>query len=156
VKKSAPPASPTTAPASTSLVARHVRVGWLALVVFLTLGIALEALHGFKVDWYLAVANETRRFLFTLAHAHGTLLGLVHLGYAFTLRELDLESASGSRLDSKLLDAATVLLPGGFLLGGIKVYGGDPGVGILLVPLGALALLLAALRTWRRASTRPS
>lgn len=151
MKKSAPNESASDA---SSLVARHLRTGWLALVVFLVLGIALEAFHGLKIDWYLAVANDTRRFLFTLAHAHGTLLGLVHLGYAFTLRELDLEDAPGSKIDSKLLNAATVLLPGGFLLGGIKVYGGDPGVGILLVPIGALALLVAAVRTWRRASAR--
>jgi hypothetical protein len=43
-----------------------------------------------------------------------------------------------------MLIAATVILPGGFLLGGVVVYGGDPGVSVLLVPIGAL-LLLAAL-----------
>jgi hypothetical protein len=39
--------------------------------------------------------------------------------------------------------AALVLLPGGFLLGGIYVYGGDPGPGVLLSPIGG-ALLFAA------------
>ena len=29
----------------------------------------------------------------------------------------------------------------GFLLGGIQIYGGDPGIGIVLVPLGGLLLL---------------
>ena len=35
------------------------------------------------------------------------------------------------------------LLPLGFLLGGIYTYGGDPGDGILLVPVGAVLLLVA-------------
>jgi len=41
------------------------------------------------------------------------------------------------------LTGATVLLPGGFFLGGAMIYAGDPGVGILLVPVGALLLLVA-------------
>jgi hypothetical protein len=48
-------------------------------------------------------------------------------------------------LASTLLIAASVLLPLGFLLGGIWVYGGDPGLGVLLVPPGALCLLAALL-----------
>ena len=38
---------------------------------------------------------------------------------------------------------ATLLLPGGFLLGGIDVYGGDPGIGIFLTPVGGVFLLIA-------------
>jgi hypothetical protein len=41
------------------------------------------------------------------------------------------------------LCAATILLPGGFLLGGAWFYEGDPGIGIALVPLGAVALIWA-------------
>jgi hypothetical protein len=146
VKK--PPQSGAASPGaggaiSTPLVRRHLRLGWLAILVFLTLGIVLEALHGFKVDWYLNVANETRRLMFTLAHAHGVLIGLLHLGFAFTLRELELESARWTRTASPCLTGATVLLPGGFFLGGAMIYDGDPGVGILLVPVGALLLLVA-------------
>ena len=135
-------ASPDSSP-ETSLVRRHIRLGWLAVLVFLTLGIVLEALHGFKVDWYLNVANETRRLMWTLAHAHGVLIGLLHLGFAFTLRELDAEDAKWTRTVSPCLTGATVLLPGGFFLGGVMVYDGDPGVGILLVPVGAVLLLVA-------------
>jgi hypothetical protein len=126
-----------------TLVRRHLRIGWLAILVFLTLGIVLEALHGFKVDAYLNVAHETRRLMWTLAHAHGVLIGVLHLGFAFTLRELDASSAAWARTASLCLSGATVLLPLGFLLGGAVTYGGDPGVGILLVPVGA-ALLFAA------------
>lgn len=34
-------------------------------------------------------------------------------------------------------------MPGGFFLGGIAFYSGDPGFGILLVPFGAVLLLAA-------------
>ncbi len=138
------------------LRARHLAIGWWSLFVFVTLGFVLEALHGFKVDWYLNVANQTRRLMWTLAHAHGTLLGLVHLGFGLTV---ELSAARpGKRLHvvSGCLTAATVLLPAGFFLGGIWIYDGDPGLAILLVPAGGLllvvGLLLMALRI-RRAAT---
>ena len=51
--------------------------------------------------------------------------------------------------------AASFLLPGGFFLGGTFIYGGDPGLGILLTPLGALALLVAVLMVSARISGEP-
>lgn len=117
----------------------HLRRGWVVILVFATLGLVLEALHGFKVGWYLDVATETRRSMFTLAHAHGTLLGLLHIAFATTSAryapDLSLDRAG------RLLDAATLLIPSGFLLGGIWIHGGDPGAGIVLVPIGGIALL---------------
>ena len=65
-----------------------MRFGWWSLLLFLTLGIVLEAMHGFKVGWHLDVGNEARRLLWTLAHAHGTLLALIHIGFALTVRAL--------------------------------------------------------------------
>ena len=41
-----------------ALSRHHLRFGWWSLLVFLSLGIALETLHGFKIGWYLDVANE--------------------------------------------------------------------------------------------------
>ena len=55
---------------------RHLRFGWRSLFVFLVLGVVLETLHGFKLGWYLDVGAEMRRLMFTLAHAHGTLLAM--------------------------------------------------------------------------------
>jgi hypothetical protein len=52
-------------------------------------------------------------------------------------------------LAGNCLLGASVLLPGGFFLGGLFLYGGDPGLGVLLVPLGALLLLVAVLLTAR-------
>lgn len=130
----------------------HYRRGWAALLVFATIGLGLEALHGFKVGWYLDVMNETRRSMFTLAHAHGTLLGLLHIALGATadrFAQTPVPSAAG-----RLLDAATILLPGGFLLGGIWFHGGDPGVGVILVPIGAIAAIAAMAITCRAISTR--
>jgi hypothetical protein len=123
------------------LARRHLRIGWWTLGFWLSLGIVLEALHGLKVGWYLDVGMETRRLLFTLAHAHGTLLALIHLGYAATLRRLPVD-VKIARAPGPLLSLASLMLPTGFLLGGVKVYGGDPGPGIFLVPVGAIALLV--------------
>ena len=53
---------------------RHIRFGWWSLLVFASAGLVLESLHGFKVRAYLDTSNETRRLMWTLAHAHGTLL----------------------------------------------------------------------------------
>jgi hypothetical protein len=123
----------------------HLRYGWWSVLVFLTLGLVLEALHGFKVGWYLNVSTETRRLLFTLAHAHGTLLGLVHIAFGFTVAQLPGWSGLGRTVASASLKGATLLLPGGFFLGGLVLHHGDPGLGIMLVPLGALLLLVSVL-----------
>jgi hypothetical protein len=51
------------------------------------------------------------------------------------------------RLASALLMAASVLLPGGFFVGGTFMYDGDPGLGILLAPPGAFCLFLGVFLT---------
>ena len=123
------------------LVARHLRIGWWSLAAYLALGIALEAMHGFKIGWYLDVSQATRRLLLTLAHAHGTLLALVHLAFAATLGLRQPRTASRAAVASACLTGAGIALPLGFLLGGLWPWGGDPGLGILLVPVGAVLLL---------------
>ena len=130
---------------------RHLRFGWWSLFAYLSLGLGLEALHGFKLGWYLDVGNEMRRLMFTLAHAHGTLLALVNLAAGLTLRFV--KDLVLPRYASFSLIAAGVLLPLGFLLGGIQIYGGDPGVGIVLVPIGGFFLLYGVGAT-ARAVTR--
>ena len=126
------------------LIDRHLRAGWVTLLISTVLGLGLDGLHAFKVGWYLDVASETRRLMWTLAHAHGTLLGLVNLSFSATARLLPARASGRRRNGSRCLLAATVLLPAGFFLGGCFVYGGDPGLGILLVPVGG-ALLVTAL-----------
>jgi membrane protein DedA with SNARE-associated domain len=123
---------------------RNLRFGWWSLLVFLSLGAALETLHGFKIGWYVDVGNETRRLMFTLAHAHGTLLALVNIAAGLTGRNVDRFSLRPSV--SFALIWAAILLPAGFFLGGIVIYDGDPGLGVWLVPIGALLLFYSVTR----------
>ena len=106
---------------------------------YLLLGVMLEAFHATKAGLYLDVGNETRRLLFRLAHAHGTLLAIVNILYALSIRALP---SAASPLASGSLLVALLLMPAGFLLGGIWAQGGDPGLGAVLIPAGALALVL--------------
>jgi hypothetical protein len=95
----------------------------------------------------LNVSSETRRLLFTLAHAHGTALALLNFAFAFTVTQLSGWKPRPRRLASACLKAATLLLPSGFFLGGLVIYQGDPGLGILLDPLGALLLIISVFLT---------
>jgi hypothetical protein len=117
------------------------------------LGAVLETLHGFKVGMYLDVSNETRRLLWTLAHAHGTLLALVNIAFAMTVSLLPGWTVGSLRIASGSLLASTALLPAGFFLGGVYIHDGDPGLGITVVPPGAFLLLIAVVLT-ARATTR--
>jgi hypothetical protein len=116
----------------------NLRAGLLALFTFSALGLLLEALHGFKLGFYLDVDNDTRRLMWRLAHAHGALLGLVNIGYALSAQawpRLD------DRLASRALLSALWLMPLGFLLGGAFARGGDPGSSVGLAAAGGMALL---------------
>jgi hypothetical protein len=130
-------------------IRRHLRFGFWSLLAFLSLGIALEAMHGFKAGFYLDLANETRRHMWTLAHAHGTLLALVHIAFAAALGHVS-HREQVERFCSPALMGASLLIPGGFFLGGTFVYAGDPGLGILLVPVGAALLLASVFGVARR------
>jgi len=120
------------------LADRNLRFGWWSLLIFLSLGAVLETLHGFKIGWYVDVGNETRRLMFTLAHAHGTLLAVVNIAAALTVRIVDRFTLRPSV--SLSLIWAAILLPAGFFFGGIVIYDGDPGLGVWLVPVGAALL----------------
>ena len=122
----------------------HFRFGWWVMVVFFTMGLALEGAHALKFDFYLSVGNDTRRLMWTLAHAHGTLLGLVNIALGVTILHLPEWKASRRLLASRALFIATALLPTGFFLGGLFVHSGDPGLGVLLVPPGGILLVLCA------------
>ena len=127
---------------ASKLTSRHLQWGWWGLLVFLSLGIILEALHGFKVGAYLDVGNETRRLMWTLAHAHGTMLSLINMAFALSLPHLSSMAQRKARRMSGCLIGASILMPGGFFLGGWVTYGGDPGLGIFLLPIGAFLLFM--------------
>lgn len=126
---------------------RHLRVGWWSLFVFVVLGAVLEAFHAVKLPAYLDAGNETRRLLFRLAHAHGTLVALVNVAFGLTARAHPEVASEGA---SRALLAALVLLPVGFFAGGVSAHGGDPGLGVVLVPAGAAALGVGIVLVARR------
>jgi hypothetical protein len=121
----------------------NLRAGFLALCVFTTLGLGLEALHGLKLGFYLSVDNETRRLLWRLAHAHGALLGLVNVCYALAARAWP---RLADALAARALLSALILMPLGFLLGGAFAHAGDPGISVGLAAAGGVALLFGLLR----------
>lgn len=81
--------SSNRAPSNVHNSDRNLRFDWWSLLIFLSLGRALETLHGFKIGWYVDVGNDMRRFMFTLAHAHGTALALVNIVARLTGRNVE-------------------------------------------------------------------
>jgi hypothetical protein len=133
----------TAAPKITEPAIRTtLRAGWALLAISLPFGVTLEALHGFKVQAYLA--SEMRREMWRLAHAHGTLLGILCLVTA-ALAEAHVAESIRPRVLAMIRWGA-VLMPLGFFLGGVLNSEGDPSLGILLVPPGALLLMVALAR----------
>lgn len=126
----------------------HERFGWSLLLVAMVAGTTLEGLLGFKVEGLLL--DPIRREFWSLAHFHAGLLALVNLVYA----PRALRAAERAVVASRALLAGSLLLPLGFFLGGLIHSEGDPGLGILLVPVGALLLILPialqARAAWRR------
>jgi hypothetical protein len=118
----------------------NLRAGLVGLCCFAVLGISLEALHAFKLGLYLDVSQDTRRLLWRLAHAHGVLLGLVNVVYALVARAWP---ELRDELAGRALIASLWLMPLGFLLGGAFAHGGDPGIGIVVAIMGAVALVFA-------------
>jgi hypothetical protein len=118
-----------------------LRQAWISLGLWIAFGILIEGMIGFRTPALLD--DPLRKYLFRLAHAHGTLLNLVLLAGAIC-RRLDVVGPARSSLSA--LRLAVVLLPLGFLFGGLWHYRDDPGLGIFLVPLGAVLLLFAAIQ----------
>lgn len=129
-------------------VKKALRAGWILLAISLPLGVTLEALHGFKVQAYLQ--SQVRHEMWRLAHAHGTLLGILLLVFA-ALAEQHLAPEKRAAI-SRDLRTGSVLMPLGFFLGGLLNSEGDPSLGIVLVPVGALFLLAALVRATRASS----
>jgi hypothetical protein len=138
----------------------HLRLGWAGLLFYLALGVVLEGLHGFKAPWYLDTGSIQRRMLLTLAHSHGTLFSLVQVGVALTIRWYFPEPHRGDRVTFWGVTGGQVLVPLGFLGGGIWLHHGEAGLGVFLVPPGA-ACMLAGLgafvwKLWPATSRRRS
>jgi hypothetical protein len=138
---------------SARLALTHQRVGWSAFVFFSLVGILLEVLLAWKAPFLVDATHAERRHLLRLGHAHGTLLSLLQLAFCTALPHVDTERTS-TRLASLFLRVSLLLLPSGFLLGGLSAQEGDPGLPIVLVPLGGL-LLVASVMILTRELFRP-
>jgi hypothetical protein len=125
-------------------IRRQFRIGWTGLVFFMVFGVFLEALHGLKVTAYLGPGVETRRLMWTLAHAHGTLFSVVHLAMGAYFGLCVGQPHVRHQRAARWALVGLVAMPLGFLLGGAWIYEGDPGLGIFLVPVGAVAWIAAA------------
>lgn len=143
--------SKTASTNESDLCARHMTIGWCALLIFLSLGLCLETLHGFKIGFYLDVSNEARRTMWTLSHAHGALISVVNIVFGISTTFMPDWPKASRNLASRCLIAALVLLPLGFFAGGLMVHGGDPGIGIFIVPPGALLFIAGVFLTARAA-----
>ena len=110
--------------------------GWLSLALWMSFGLLLESLMAYKSPAYLD--DPQRRELFRLAHAHGSLLGVVMVIAAMWARNA---GARLSRLVVLAVRFGAAVMPIGFLVAGLWHPESDPGVAIWLVPAGALPLI---------------
>jgi len=118
---------------------RSQRFGWTSLLLWAGLGLVLESAHGLKLSSYLD--DEMVRLLLRLAHSHGVGLALVVLVYGSSGVPLLASRSDGGRPIGTLLRLGALILPLGFLLSVLGHTDTDPGLGILLSPLGAMLLL---------------
>jgi hypothetical protein len=128
----------TEAPGAEGRSRVHARFGWTLLLLAMLFGAVMETLEGFR--WAPLVGDAWRLRLWSLAHFHGAALGLVNLVYVQWADARALGEASRARA-SRMLLLGSAALPLGFLLGGIGHPEGDPSLGILLSPVGALLVL---------------
>ena len=104
---------------------------WLALCALF--GVGLEMMLAYKSELLMGPQNETRRLLFRLAHAHGSILSL------FTLSWLSLASrlnAPRQPLIARLYLSSALLMGIGFFFSGLIIPG--PSSVVLLVMSDAI------------------
>lgn len=112
--------------------------GWVSLAFWISFGLLLESLMAYKSPAYLD--DPQRRELFRLAHAHGSVLGMVLIIAAIWARGI---SARLSRLAVVALRLGAAVMPLGFLAAGLWHPESEPGLAIWLVPAGALPLIFS-------------
>ena len=125
--------------------------GWASLAVWMSFGLLLEGLLGYKIPDYLQ--DLQRRELFRLAHTHGTVLSIVLILAAISCRTFEIAIHRAVNLGLRI---GTILMPLGFLLAGIRHTESDPGLAIWLVPpaallniFGIISMALALFNKWK-------
>jgi len=132
--------SDNTAESNSHIILGLVFQAWTGVAVWMTFGLLLEGLIGYRIASYLV--EDVRREMLRLAHAHGTLLNLTLLGVAFTLNKIN-KNAPLAAIWALRIGAVT--MPLGFLIAGIWHFKGEPGLGIWLVPPSALLVIFGAI-----------
>lgn len=114
--------------------------GWFSLAFWLAFGLLLEGLIGFRSPNYLR--DATRRELFRLAHAHGTIFSLLLLIVAVYLQK---QLIAPPKIGVLAVQIGVVMMPVGFLLGGVWHYESDPNALVFLAPLGGLLIIFGVI-----------
>jgi hypothetical protein len=121
----------------------NLTLGWVMLAFFLAMGMVLESFHLVKLPAYLQ--THLRRELWTLAHAHGALFGVINILFGLSAKRVfpqHLHHHQRRGRAASLLRIGSLLVPLGFLFGGIGNAEGDPSLAILLVPIGGVMALI--------------
>jgi len=124
--------------------------GWVSVAVWMSFGLLLEGLLGYKIPSYLV--DIQRRELFRLAHAHGTLLGLILIAITLSCEYATVRLHRAARISVR---TGALLMPVGFLLAGLSHPEGDPGIAIWIVPPSAVLVVFGIVST-ALSHTRPS
>jgi hypothetical protein len=114
--------------------------GWAGVALWMSIGLLLEGLLGYKAPAYLL--DPQRRELFRLAHSHGVLLNVLLIAASLCGRYI-----APPRFANHTLRIGSILMPLGFLVAGIWHPEGDPGLAIWIVPLGALLVIFGTILT---------
>jgi hypothetical protein len=131
--------------------ARMMLQGWISIALWMSFGLLLEGLLGYKIPAYMG--DPDRRELFRLAHTHGTLLGLILIAAALSSQRSRVEPARATRI---ALRVGSILMPLGFLIAGVDHPEGDPGLAIWLVPPSALLVIFGAVSLAVALANRPA
>ena len=99
-------------------------------------GLLFEGLIGFRSPAYLD--DPMRRELFRLAHFHGTALSLLLVVADLYLLSRDIALPGTAKMSIRI---GAVIIPLGFLFGGIATTETDPHFSIILAPIGGVMLI---------------
>ena len=114
--------------------------GWFGLAVFMAFGLLIEGLIGYRSPAYLN--DPMLRELFRLAHFHGTALSLLLVVADLYLLSRDIAIPRPAKLSLRI---GAVIMPLGFLFGGIATTETDPHFSIILSPIGGVMLIFGVI-----------
>jgi vacuolar-type H+-ATPase subunit I/STV1 len=109
---------------------------FIGIAAWMSFGLLLEGFIGFRVSGYMSV--PIRREMFQLAHTHGTLLSLLLLVSTLTISK---ELVYPNKFATLSLRIGTILMPLGFLLGGIQPNKDEPNALVFLAPIGGILVI---------------